>query len=167
MKKDNGLVRCAAAALCLLAPMPGYADRGTVDLVLSVKPNVYAVQMGDTTVTASGGSGTLTFVHSSGRPFQEGASAPVQYASFSKYTPSGLELEADGVATFTPDDTLLLLFERRPDNPGASGEGSLRLVSGTGRFAGIDGQCTYKAQDHPDDWNVVANCQWLFQFPYR
>jgi hypothetical protein len=167
MRKYIGTAWFAAAGLCSLVPAPGHAESGTAEIALSFKSNVYAVQMGETTVTASGGDGTLTFIHGSARPFVEGASAPVQYASFAKNTPSGLELEADGVATFSPDDTLLLLFERRSDDIGTSGEGKLRLMGGSGRFAGIDGQCKYKANDVSGDWNVIANCEWLFLFPYR
>ena len=168
MKKNNGFACFAAAGLCSLVSVPGHAASGTVDLVLSTTANVYAVQMGDSTVTASGGNGTLKFVHSSGRPFVEGASATVQYASFSKTTPSGLNLEADGVATFSPEDTLLLLFQRRSDDPGTSGEGTLQFTGGTGRFAGVTGQCRYKTDSLPDDANVtVAKCQWLYSFPYR
>jgi len=106
-------------------------------------------------------------MHSSGRPFVEGASGTVQYASFSKNTPSGFELEADGVVTFSSEDTLLLLFERRLDDPGTSGDGTLRLMGGSGRFAGVNGQCQYKMDDLSGDWNVIAKCQWLYTFPYR
>ena len=167
MKKKNGFVCFAAAGLCSLVSVPVHAESGTVDIVLSAISNVYAVQMGDTIITASGGNGTLTFIHSSGRPFVEGATATVQYASFSKKTPSGLELEADGVATFSSEDTLLLLFERRSDDLGTSGEGTLHLTGGSGRFAGVNGQCRYKMDNLPGDWNVIAKCKWLYSFPYR
>jgi hypothetical protein len=167
MKKNHEFVCFVAAGLFSLVSAPGHAESGMVDIVLSAISNVYAVQMGDTTVTARGGNGTVTFIHSSGHPFVEGASATFQYASFSKKTPSGLELEADGVATFSPEDTLLLLFERRSDDPGTSDEGALRLTGGSGRFAGVNGQCKYKMDNPADEWNVVAKCQWLYSFPYR
>ena len=116
-------------------------------------------------VTASGGDGTLTFVHSSGRPFVEGASAPFRYASFAKDTPSGLELEADGVATFSPDDTLLLLFERKSSDMGTSGEGALISPVGPGVLPASAANASYKAHDVAGNWNVIANCEWLFSFP--
>jgi hypothetical protein len=168
VEKYNAIVCFVAAGLLSLASAPGHAQSGTVDIVISAKSNVYAVQMGETIVAARGGSGTVTFVHSSGQPFVEGASAPVHYAGFSKNTPSGLELEADGLVTFSEDDTLLLVFERRSGDPGAPGEGKLHLMSGTGRFAGVSGQCKYNMDDRPGEWNVEAtNCQWLYSFPYR
>ena len=170
MNHKRAFVYFVAAGLFSLASAPGHAESGTVDIVLSAISNVYAVQMGDTTVTARGGNGTVTFVRSSGAPFVEGASATVQYAGFSKKTPSGFELEADGVATFSSEDTLLLLFERRSGElaAGTSGEGALHLTGGTGHFAGVSGQCKYKVDNLPGNWNVtIAKCQWLYSFPYR
>jgi hypothetical protein len=168
MKKNNEFGWFVAAGLLTLVSAPCHAASGTVDFSVSANSNVYAIEIGDTTVTARGGNGTVTIIHSSGRPFVEGASATVQYASFSKKTPSGLELEADAVATFSSEDTLLMHFVRRPADPGTSGEGTLHLTGGSGRFAGVSGQCKFKMDDLPSEWNVtVAKCQWLYSFPYR
>ena len=148
--------------------MPGNAASGTVDLVISTVQIVHSVEMAETTVTASGGSGTLTLVHSSGLPFEEGASATIQYAGFSKRTPSGLNLEADGVVTFSPDDALLVVFERKADDPGPSSEGALHLVGGSGRFSGVSGECRYTTEDQAGSATVtVAKCEWTYSFPYR
>jgi hypothetical protein len=57
--------------------------------------------------------------------------------------------------------------ESRFDDSGTSGEGTLRLTGGSRRFAGVNGQCKYKTDDLPGDWNIIANCQWLYSFPYR
>jgi hypothetical protein len=170
MKKNREFLCLIAAGLFSLVSAPCRAESGTVDIVLAAISNVYAVEMADTTVTARGGNGTITFVRSSGAPFVEGASATVQYASFSKKTPSGFELEADGVATFSSEDTLLLLFKRQSGDlaAGTSGEGTLRLMGGSGHFAGVDGQCKYKVDNLPGNWNVtIAKCEWTYSFPYR
>ena len=163
MKKIQSLIPFASAALCLIAPVSSYAESGTVDIV-QVSVNVPgSVQMGDTTVTARSGSGTLTFIRSSGGPFVEGASGSAQFASFSKKSPTGFDLEADGVATFSSEDTLLLLFKRRTGDlaAGTSGEGTLQLTGGSGRFAGVTGQCKYKVDNLSGNWNVVTGkCQW-------
>ena len=73
MKKNHEFVCFVAAGLFSLVSAPGHAETGTVDIVLSANSNVYSVQMGDTIVTARGGNGTVRFMHSSGRPFVEGA----------------------------------------------------------------------------------------------
>ena len=45
------------------------------------------------------------------------------------------------------------------------------VVSGANRTvwfkAHLVGKCQYKARDVAGDWNVIANCEWLFSFPYR
>jgi len=168
---NNLRLACLSVSACMsLGSVQCYADRGEVDIVLAAVSNVYSVQMEDTTVTARGGNGTITFVHSSGAPFVEGSSATVQYASFSRKTPSGFELEADGVATFISGDTLLLIFKRRSGDlaAGTSGEGTLHLAGGSGRFAGVSGECTYKVDNLPANWNVtIAKCEWNYSFPYR
>jgi len=42
---------------------------------------------------------------------------------------------------------------------GGGGDGKLTLVSGTGKFAGISGQCVYNVSWLPDQWiSVESNC---------
>jgi hypothetical protein len=170
MNKHHESACFVAAGIFLLVSAPCHAETGTVDIVLAAIANVHTVQMADTTVTARGGNGTITFVRSSGAPFVEGTSATVQYVSFSKKTPSGFELEADAVATFSSEDTLLLLFKRQSGDTaaGTSGEGTLHLTGGSGRFAGVSGQCKYKVDNLAGNWNVtIAKCEWVYAFPYR
>ncbi|MFL6581467.1 MAG: hypothetical protein ACJ8G2_12060 [Burkholderiales bacterium] len=167
MNNRNGFVSCAMAGICCFSSAASHAEGGNVDLVINATAKVYAVQMGESTVTARAGDGKLMFRHGSGRAFADSGGASVQYVGFSRTTPSGLELEADGVATFSPDDTLLLVFQRHADDLGTSNEGSLELTGGTGRFAGISGHCRYQTDNSPHDWNVLAKCQWVYSFPYR
>jgi hypothetical protein len=156
------------ASVCVALPgmalaLASHAESGTVNLLTVALATVHSIQMGDTAVTARGGSGTVTVVRSSGGPFIEGSSGTVQYASFSKKTATGFELEADGVTTFSSSDTLQLLFKRRSGDlaAGTSGEGVLYLTGGPGRFAGVTGECKYKVDNLPGNWNVtMANCQW-------
>ena len=169
MKNNNRFACCVVTGLCFLVSSPSHAEGGTVDINFAIKSNAYAVQMEDSTITARGGGGTATLSYSSGGPFTDGAIATIQFASYSKKTISGLELEAHGVATFSSDDTLLL-FERRSGDRavGVSSEGSFELISGTGRFTGVSGRCKYKIDDDSGDWNFnLAKCQWIYTFPYR
>jgi hypothetical protein len=152
-----------AVAVALLAPTPSRAESGSVELLASTTSVLTSVQFGDTAVTSRGGSGIITFIKSSGGPFAEGASGTAQFVSFSKKSPAGLELEADGVATFSSEDILLLLFKRRTGDlaAGSSGEGTLQLTGQAGRFAGVSGQCKYKVDNLAGNWQVtIAKCQW-------
>ena len=163
MKGIHTLVFAGAVAVSLLVPISSYAESGTVDVLVSTVSVVTSVPMGDTTVTARSGNGTITFIRSSGGPFVEGVSGTAQFASFSKKSPVAFELEADGLATFSSEDTLLLLFKRRTGDlaAGTSGEGTLQLIGGAGRFAGINGQCKYKVENLSGNWQVTTGkCQW-------
>jgi hypothetical protein len=163
MKVPCKAMYVAIVASSLLIPLSTRAASGTVDILITALSTPSAVQIGDTTVTARGGNGTITFIRSSGEPFTEGASAVVQFASFSKKTASGFELEADGVATFGSGDILNLFFIRKTGDlaPGTSGEGVLQISGGNGRFAGVKGKCSYKVENLAGNWGVtVAKCQW-------
>jgi hypothetical protein len=154
-------------AMACLAAACAHAATGTVELTLSAKVDAHAVEMGETTVTAAGGSGTLTIQNSSGRPFLDGTHAGFRFAGLTRATPSGREIEADALATFGPDDTLMLVFERHASDAGAPDEGRLHLAGGSGRFAGVTGECRYRLEEPPGQWNVTARCEWLYVFPYR
>ena len=163
MKTIHKLIAIGTVAVCLIAPMSSHAESGTVDVLVSTVSVVTSVPMGDTTVTSRSGAGTITFSKSSGDPFVEGASGTAQFASFSKKSAAGFELEADGLATFSSEDTLLLLFKRKTGElaAGTSGEGTLQFIGGTGRFAGINGQCKYKVENLSGNWQVTTGkCQW-------
>ena len=163
MKKIQSLIPFASAALCLIAPVSSRAENGTIDVLISTVSVSTSIPMGDTTVTSRSGTGTITFTRSSGGPFVEGASGATQFASFSKKTATGFDLEADGLATFQSEDTLQLLFKRKSGDlaAGTSGEGTLQLTGGPGRFSGVNGQCKYKVENLPGNWQVtIGKCQW-------
>jgi hypothetical protein len=143
------------------------AASGTVELLLTATSEVHAVEMGETLVTATGGTGRLTVSHSSGRPFVDDTRAEFRFAGFARATPSGRELEADALVAFGAADTLMLVFERHASDPGAQDEGRLHLAGGSGRFAGVTGECRYRLDEPPGQWNVTATCDWLYVFPYR
>lgn len=162
--------RSAAAVFFALIATQSIAQSGSAELLVATTANVYSVQMGETTVTARGGSGTLTVVRGSGAPFASGISATVQFASFSKLTPSGFDLETHALATFPSGDTLQLLFQRKSGSllAGTSAEGTLELSGDTGRLTGVSGQCKYTVENLAGNSSVaIAKCEWGYTFPYR
>jgi hypothetical protein len=153
----------AAAVLGFTMPALSSAESGTAELLITGVSTLNSVQMGDTTVTSSATTGTVTTIKSSGGPFAEGASATVQCARFAKKSASSFELEADCVGTFPSGDTLSLLFKRRTGDvvAGSSGEGTLQVAGTGGQFAGVSGQCKYRVENLPGNWNVtMSKCQW-------
>ena len=61
-----------------------------------------------------------------------------------------------------PDDVLYVQFERRAGNIAAGGgTGNLRILGGTGKYAGIVGDCLYTTSYLPDKWLVTrTTCAW-------
>ena len=163
MKPIHAFVSAGAVAVAVLLPVTSRAESGTVEILLSSVSIPSTVQMGDTAITVRSGTGTITVTKSSGDPFLEGLSGPAQYASYSKKSPTGFDLESDGLATFAPDDTLQLLFRRKSGDlaAGTTGEGVLTFPGGTGRFARISGQCKNTVTNLANNWNVTtAKCRW-------
>jgi hypothetical protein len=164
MKKAYCLVAFMSLAVtCLAAPSITHAESGTAELLFSGVSTLSSVQMGDTTVTSSATSGTITTIRSSGGPFAEGVSGTVQCARFSRKSPSGFELEADCVGTFATGATLSFLFKRKSGDvvAGSKGEGTLQIAGIAGAFAGVTGECKYRVENFPGNWNVtLSNCQW-------
>jgi len=162
MKTPTALI-CSSVSLCLMAPISSRAESGTVEVLLSGVRSLSTVVMGDTTVTAGGASGTITNVRSSGSPFVEGVSGSGQCVNFAKKSPAGFDLEANGAATFSQNDTIMFMFRRKSGDlaAGSSGEGVEQIAGGTGIFAGMSGQCKYKVDNFPGNWNVtISKCQW-------
>jgi hypothetical protein len=151
-------------AMCLLAPVASRAESGTVDLLLSGVATLSSAKIGDTIVTARGSNGTVTTIKSSGDgPFVEGASATVQCATFSKKSSATFELEGYCAATFSAQDSISLLFKRKTGDvvEGSSGDGVQQFANGTGRFAGITGECKYGVNNLAANWNVtLSKCRW-------
>lgn len=147
---------------CIIAPIHGRADSGTVETVASFVVNNRKVEFGDVIVTGGGASGTITVVKSSGDPFVEDASGLIQCIVLAKKSAAGLDLEADCPAAFSPEDKIFYLSKRRSGDlvPGTGGEGATQIMGGTGKFAGITGACKYKSQ-YLEDRNVtISRCEW-------
>jgi hypothetical protein len=163
MKAIHALFSGSLVTVCLFAPAGSRAESGTVEMLLSGVRTLSSVDMGGTTVTGGGATGTITIIRSSGGPFTEGESGTSQCATFSKKSSSGFELEAACAATFSSEDKVSFTFKRKTGDivAGSSGEGIEQIAGGTGRFAGISGQCKYKVDNFPGNWNVTTSkCQW-------
>jgi hypothetical protein len=64
---------------------------------------------------------------------------------------------------FSPQDSLTLTFKRKSGDvvAGSSGQGMEQIGNGTGRFAGISGDCSYTVNMLADGWSVtLSQCKW-------
>jgi hypothetical protein len=155
-QKKGNTMRSAPLALAALVSFCAHAEQG-VDFLTSFHALSSAVQMGDTTVTARGGAGTMTIINSTGDMFKVGQSAIVHFVGLSKKTPTGFELEADGVADFE-NDPIQIVAIRRTGNIGAGTSGEGRAHMKSNRF---EADCSYSVVGLPDNWGVtIYKCRW-------
>jgi hypothetical protein len=163
MNKIQRLVFVGAAAGCIVSPVSSYAESGTYATVVSLLTNYAKSERGSETVIGGASSGTSTTVQSSGGPFIEGSSALFECIVFVKKSSAGMDLEAPCMSTDASGDKVFLVAKRRSGdvNPGGGGEGKSEIVGGTGKYAGVSGGCTYKA-DYLSGNRVVtiSQCKW-------
>lgn len=162
MSRNGQKMTAGLLATLVACPAIALAESGTFEFLGSTYADVTTIQMGDTVFATAAGAGTLTVLKSSGKPIDEGMTAPVKCARYSRKSPSSFELEANCVAAVTTEDSIFLTFKRKAGDivAGTGGVGVLQ-ISGSGRFAKLTGQCTYQTQNFPDKWNVTrGTCDW-------
>ena len=146
-----------------IVPAYAYAESGTYAQVVSLLTNYTKSERGTETVIGGSSSGTVTTIQSSGGPFVEGASGLFECIVFAKRTGSGMDLEAPCTSTDASGDKLFSIAKRKAGdvNPGGGGEGRSELLGGTGKYSGIAGSCTYKADYLAGNHVVtITKCQW-------
>lgn len=153
-----------AAALALLAGSAS-AESGRFEMMAATTQTLNTVQLAEMTVVGAYGTGALNILQGGNEPFTTGSSATVKCVRISKKTPTSFDLEADCVATFSPSDSVALIFKRHTGDVvgGSSGEGTEEITAGTGKFAGVSGSCTYRVTVLASDggWNIVHSaCRW-------
>lgn len=172
MNKSNWAIKHKGArflgpmlALCALVPLASWAESGTVEIVQAgINTAVAATQVGSMTATVRGGPTTLTISRVNGAgAFVEGEIASGQCVAFSKKTSENFDLEAYCSASFSPQDSISLAFRRKTGDivEGSSGQGVEQIANGTGRFSGINGECTYTSNSLANNAVVtLSKCKW-------
>jgi hypothetical protein len=157
------LVFVGSVAGFLIGPACGYAESGTYGQVVSLLTNYTKSERGTETVIGGSSGGTVTTIQSSGGPFVEGSSGIFECIVFAKRTGTGMDLEAPCTSTDASGDKLYSIAKRKAGdvNPGGGGEGRSELLGGTGKYSGITGSCTYKADYLAGNHVVtISKCQW-------
>lgn len=157
------IICIGAIYACWLVPTSSMADSGTYESVTSLLTNYVKSERGDEIVTGGSSSGTTTITKSSGGLFPEGSSTLLDCIVFAKKSSAGIDLEAPCTQTDSAGDKLFVMAKRRAGDVtgGTSGNGTTEITGGTGKFAGLTGNCTYKI-DYLSDKRVVSltKCQW-------
>ena len=153
-----------AALLALCAGQPaGAEESGSVELLESYVHDYTTLEHAGRTVTAGPLEGTATVIKSSGALFAEGGSLRIACVAYAKSSDAGLDLEAPCTLTDESGDKVYLMSERRAGDvaAGGGGRGVQRIVGGTGRYAGVTGECPYTTSYLQDRWVVSrVACTW-------
>jgi hypothetical protein len=157
------VVQCSMAVAAILSSTAALADNGTYESVISLVPQYKSMEHGDGTVTGGSSAGTSTIVKSSGEPFAEGVSSAFECVVFARKTAAGMDLEAPCVSTDASGDKMFSVARRKVGDvaEGGGGQGTSQIVGGTGRYAGLTGSCSYRADYLPGNRIVsTSKCRW-------
>lgn len=156
-------LRSVLATTALLATPWAFADSGSYESVTSLTTDYAKSEQGEVTVTGGSSAGTQTIIKSSGGLFPEGSSTLFGCIVYAKKSAAGLDLEASCNTTDSSGDKVFSLAKRRVGDvtPGGGGAGTIAIQGGTGKYAGVTGNCNYKIDALSANRLVtLAKCQW-------
>ena len=160
----SGKIAALLAAAGLAAAGPAAAgESGSFTFIESAVHGYTTLDHGGHTVTAGPLQGTGSVVSSSGGPFAAGSHYRAVCLVYAKSSQDGIELEAHCTFTDGDGDAWYGLAQRQAGDVavGGGGQGNQRIVGGTGKYAGVSGDCPYSTAYLPDNWTVsTATCQW-------
>ena len=149
-------VMCAAQAVVA-------GESGSFAFIESAVHDYTTLEHAGHTVTVGPLRGTATVAESSGGLFAEGESYGTVCLVYVRRTDAGIDLEAPCTYTDSSGDQWYGLSKRRAGDVevGGGGQGMQRIVGGTGKYAGVTGNCPYTTRYMPDNWLVaMATCDW-------
>ena len=163
MRRSFGAAAAALAGLAFSAGGALAAESGSFEFYESAVHDYSTMKHADADVTVGPLRGTATIVRSSGGPFPAGANFGAACLVYVKKTKKGVQLQAPCAFTDSAGDKLYLLAERREGDiqVGGGGRGVQRIMGGTGKYAGMSGECPYRTDYLPDKWLVSkSTCSW-------
>ena len=138
-------------------------DSGSFRLLNSFVRDYTVLEHAGGTVTGGPLQGTATVIGSGSGPFADGAHYRLSCVVYAKRSDAGLDLEAPCTHTDSEGDQWYVVSIRRTGDTevGGGGQGTRRILGGTGKYAGVTGECPYTTSYMPDDWAVsTAVCEW-------
>ena len=151
-----------AVAALLVTPW-AFADSGSYEAVTSLTTDYTKSEQGDMTVTGGSSGGTQTIIKSSGGLFPEGSSSLFGCIVYAKKSAAGLDLEAACNSADPAGGKIFSLAKRKVGDvtPGGGWTGASAIQGGTGKYAGITGNCSYKIDVLSATRLVtLSKCQW-------
>ena len=167
MSSYRGIAAAALAAMVISgAAQTAAADEsGSFTALASLVTDYTMIEHAGGTIVGGGSAGTNTILETSGGPFAAGEHSHVTCVVYGKRSDagSGLALEAPCTSAIAAGDKFYLMSKRSAGGveAGAGGAGSLELMGGTGKFAGVTGTCTYETAYLAEGRVVtMSDCKW-------
>ena len=155
----------AAAMAALLCAGLAHADDGKFTMLLTGTRSYTVVEHPEETVFGGGLKGVATITASTGGPFVKDAHVYVTCVVYGKRRPTSFHLETSctGTGAGNKADRFYTSGARKVETAalGGGGDGEFKIVSGTGRFAGVEADCSYDTTYLEDDGTVTSMaCEW-------
>ena len=164
MMFSKTMAMALAATMVCAAQAAGAEKSGSFTSIASLQHDYSAVEHPDGTIFAGPIEGTSTVVESSGGgPFAAGGHSLVKCVAYGKRSAAGLDIETACATTDADGDRLNTFSKRHAGDvdAGGGGEGSIELLGGTGRYAGVTGRCTYETDYLAGNRAITtARCMW-------
>ncbi len=159
------VVYAAAMAALLCAGFAHAGDDGKFTMLLTATHDYAVVEHAEGTVFGGGLEGVATVVTSTGAPFVKNSHAHVVCVAYGKRGPAGFQLETSCTVTDAKNkaDRFYTSGARKVGtaSQGGGGDGEFKIVGGTGRFAGVEANCSYDAAYLAGNRNVTSMaCAW-------
>ena len=165
MSSSRGIAAAAFAAMAFSCAAEAAAadESGSFTALASLVADYTMIEHPGGTIVGGASAGTNTILESSGGPFAAGEHSHVTCVVYGKKSAAGLTLEAPCTSTAAVGDKFYLMSKRSAGGveEGTGGAGSLELVGGTGKFAGVTGTCTYRTAYLAEGRVVTMSaCKW-------
>ena len=165
MSSYRGIAAAALAALAISGAVQTAAadESGSFTALASLTTDYSMIEHAGGTIVGGASAGTNTILESSGAPFAAGDHSHVTCVVYGRRSAAGLELEAPCTSTTAAGDKFYSMSKRSAGGveEGAGGAGSLELLGGTGKFAGMTGTCTYQTAYLAESRLVtMSDCKW-------
>ena len=160
---NRTMAMAMAATVAFAAQAASAENSGSFTSITSLQHDYSAVEHSDGTIFGGPIEGTSTVVKSSGGPFAAGGHSLVKCVAYGKRSAAELDIETVCTTTAADGDRLYMRSKRRAGDveAGGGGEGSIELLGGTGRYAGVTGRCTYETDYLAGKRAITtARCTW-------
>ena len=161
--RKMGVLVAFATGVVFTAQVTIAGESGTYESISSFVSDYTKFEVANQGIISGPLHGTDTITKSSGGPFVIGESRVMLCAVYGKKSDAGMDLEAPCAATDASGDVSFTLSKRSAGDTetGGGGDGRQEIVGGTGKYAGITGNCTYTVDYVAGSRGIAINtCEW-------